>query len=77
MTSKFERLTRLIREGFEVTDITSDDALIEARLMGRRGEVAVIRFNRDDAERILYEDAVVVARAPSRASRYRIVGPLR
>ena len=80
MSPKVERLNHLIREGYEVLDITSDGSSIEAWLRHPgAGREAVVVFTREDAARLLYEDDGPrrPLPGPRRPSKFLVTAPLR
>lgn len=76
MASNYSRLLALMRDGFEVVDITSDALAIEARLTRADDGDRVVRLTRADAVRILFEDSGERERS-SRRSRFLVTRPLR
>ncbi len=68
---KYRQLTELIRDGFEVVEITSDTRSITTRLARTDGREATVRFDRSDAERLLFDvDG-------GEGSQFLVTGPLR
>ena len=77
MTPNVARLGRLLREGYEVADITSDHESIAARLRRPGGAETVLVLTRSDAECILYDAPEPLAAPARRVSRYLVTTPLR